>query len=140
VAPLAAAPAPAAVSPVDSYQLTSGFGQRWGTLHAGVDFAAPMGTPEKAVVAGTVIKAGPASGFGQAVYIQHDNGDVTVYGHMRRILVGVGEDVAAGQVIAEMGSEGQSTGPHLHLEVHVGGINGTKIDPVPWLAARGVTV
>jgi murein DD-endopeptidase MepM/ murein hydrolase activator NlpD len=109
-------------------------------MHAGLDFAAPLGTPEKAVVAGTVVKAGAASGFGQAVYIQHENGDVTVYGHMRRILVGVGEHVTAGQVIAEMGAEGHSTGPHLHLEVHVGGIGGTKIDPLPWLAARGVTV
>jgi murein DD-endopeptidase MepM/ murein hydrolase activator NlpD len=109
-------------------------------MHAGIDFAAPLGTPEKAVMAGTVVKAGAASGFGEAVYVQHDNGDVTVYGHMRTILVGAGEHVAAGQVIAEMGAEGQSTGPHLHLEVHVGGIGGTPIDPTPWLAARGVTV
>jgi murein DD-endopeptidase MepM/ murein hydrolase activator NlpD len=133
-------PAPSAVRPVDDYRLTSGFGPRWGTMHAGVDFAAPLGTPEKAVMAGTVVVAGPVSGFGQAVYIQHDNGDVTVYGHMRTILVSTGERVAAGQVIAELGSEGQSTGPHLHLEVHLGGINGQKVDPIPWLAARGVTV
>jgi len=105
-----------------------------------VDFAGPLGTPEKAVADGTVVQAGAASGFGQAVYIQHDNGDVTVYGHMRTILVAVGEHVSAGQVIAEMGMEGQSTGSHLHLEVHVGGITGTPIDPVPWLAERGVTV
>jgi murein DD-endopeptidase MepM/ murein hydrolase activator NlpD len=109
-------------------------------MHAGLDFAAPLGTPEKAVMAGTVVKAGAASGFGKAVYIQHANGDVTVYGHMRKILVRTGERVTAGQVIAEMGQEGQSTGSHLHLEVHVGGITGTKINPVPWLAARGVTV
>jgi murein DD-endopeptidase MepM/ murein hydrolase activator NlpD len=128
------------VTPVDHYVLSSPFGPRWGTLHAGVDFAAPLGTPEKAVMAGTVLQAGPASGFGQAVYIQHANGDVTVYGHMRTILVTAGQHVTAGQVIAEMGAEGQATGPHLHLEVHVGGIDGTRIDPVPWLAARGVTV
>jgi murein DD-endopeptidase MepM/ murein hydrolase activator NlpD len=91
-------------------------------------------------MAGTVVKAGPASGFGQAVYIQHADGDVTVYGHMRTILVHVGEHVSTGEVIARMGSEGESTGSHLHLEVHVGGITGTKINPVPWLAARGVTV
>jgi murein DD-endopeptidase MepM/ murein hydrolase activator NlpD len=131
---------PKAVLPVNGAQITSGFGMRWGTLHAGVDFAAPLGTPEKAVMDGIVVKAGAASGFGQAVYIQHADGDVTVYGHMRRILVAVGEHVTAGQVIAEMGAEGQATGSHLHLEVHVGGIDGTKIDPVPWLAARGVTV
>jgi murein DD-endopeptidase MepM/ murein hydrolase activator NlpD len=133
-------PAPAAVRPVDAYRLSSGFGPRWGRLHAGVDFAAPLGTPEKAIMDGTVVKAGAASGYGQAVYIQHDNGDVTVYGHMRRILVAIGERVHAGQVIAELGSEGRSTGPHLHLEVHRGGIDGEKVDPVPWLAERGVAV
>ncbi|WP_448626199.1 M23 family metallopeptidase [Geodermatophilus sp. URMC 64] len=133
-------PAPAAVRPVDEYRLSSGFGPRWGRLHAGIDFAAPLGTPEKAIMDGTVVKAGAASGYGQAVYIQHDDGDVTVYGHMRRILVGTGERVHAGQVIAELGSEGRSTGPHLHLEVHLGGIDGEKVDPVPWLAEHGVTV
>jgi murein DD-endopeptidase MepM/ murein hydrolase activator NlpD len=133
-------PAPAAVRPVDSYRLSSGFGPRWGRLHAGLDFAAPLGTPEKAILDGTVVKAGAASGYGQAVYIQHDNGDVTVYGHMRTILVATGERVHAGQVIAELGSEGRSTGPHLHLEVHLGGIDGEKVDPVPWLAERGVSV
>jgi murein DD-endopeptidase MepM/ murein hydrolase activator NlpD len=135
-----AAARPTAVLPVKGGVLTSGFGYRWGTLHAGIDLAAPLGTPEYAVMDGVVLKAGPASGFGQAVYIQHANGDVTVYGHMEKILVTTGQVVKAGQEIALLGAEGQATGPHLHLEVHVGGIQGRKIDPIPWLAARGVHV
>jgi len=131
---------PKAVLPVKGAVLTSGFGYRWGTLHAGIDLAAPIGTPEYSVMDGVVLKAGPASGFGQAVYIQHANGDVTVYGHMEKILVTTGQVVKAGQEIALLGAEGEATGPHLHFEVHVGGIEGSKIDPIPWLAARGVHV
>ncbi|MSW65512.1 MAG: peptidoglycan DD-metalloendopeptidase family protein, partial [Actinobacteria bacterium] len=121
-------------------RLSSTFGYRWGTLHAGIDLAAPMLTPEYAAMDGVVVKAGAASGFGQAVYIQHENGDVTVYGHMETILVTEGQVVQAGETIALLGNRGQSTGPHLHFEVHVGGIDGEKVDPIPWLAERGVTV
>jgi len=131
---------PKAVLPVKGARFTSGFGSRWGTLHAGIDLAAPMRTPEMAAVDGVVLEAGPASGFGLAVYIQHANGDVTVYGHMDEILVKAGQVVKAGDTIALLGNRGQSTGPHLHFEVHKGGLNGTKIDPIPWLAARGVHV
>jgi murein DD-endopeptidase MepM/ murein hydrolase activator NlpD len=131
---------PKAVLPVKGARLTSVFGYRWGTLHAGIDLAAPIGTPEYAVMDGVVVKAGPASGFGQAVYIQHADGDVTVYGHMEKILVTTGQVVHAGDTIALLGAEGQATGPHLHLEVHVGGITGRKIDPIPWLRARGVRI
>ncbi|KQS66402.1 hypothetical protein ASG41_11825 [Modestobacter sp. Leaf380] len=131
---------PRAVAPVDGARLSSTFGYRWGTLHAGIDLAAPMLTPEYAVMDGVVLKAGAASGFGQAVYIQHENGDVTVYGHMEQILVTAGQVVQAGDTIALLGNQGQSTGPHLHLEVHLGGIDGEKVDPVPWLAERGVTL
>jgi murein DD-endopeptidase MepM/ murein hydrolase activator NlpD len=65
---------------------------------------------------------------------------VTVYGHMDKILVDVGQYVDAGDTIALLGNRGQSTGPHLHLEVHQGGEDGRRIDPVAWLAARGVHV
>jgi murein DD-endopeptidase MepM/ murein hydrolase activator NlpD len=131
---------PKAVLPVSGARLTSTFGMRWGTLHAGIDLAAPMRTPEMAAMDGVVLKAGPASGFGLAVYIQHANGDVTVYGHMDQILVTDGQVVKAGDVIALLGNRGQATGPHLHFEVHVGGINGQKIDPLPWLRERGVAI
>jgi murein DD-endopeptidase MepM/ murein hydrolase activator NlpD len=97
-------------------------------------------TPEYAVMDGIVLEAGPASGYGNAVYIQHDDGDVTVYGHMEKILVEAGQVVRAGDTIALLGNRGHSTGPHLHFEVHVGGLNGQKIDPVPWLRARGIDV
>jgi murein DD-endopeptidase MepM/ murein hydrolase activator NlpD len=131
---------PKAVLPVQGARLSSGFGYRWGTLHAGLDFAAPMGTPEYAAMDGVVIRAGAASGFGLAVYIQHPNGDVTVYGHMDTILVAEGQAVKAGDTIALLGMRGQSTGPHLHFEVHKGGMDGEKVDPLPWLRDNGVQV
>jgi murein DD-endopeptidase MepM/ murein hydrolase activator NlpD len=131
---------PKAVLPVNGARLSSGFGYRWGTLHAGIDFAAPLGTPEYAAMDGVVVRAGAASGFGLAVYIQHANGDVTVYGHMQEILVAEGQTVKAGDTIALLGNRGQSTGPHLHFEVHVGGMDGERIDPLPWLRERGVQV
>ena len=87
-----------------------------------------------------VIKAGPASGFGKWVVIEHADGYVTVYGHMEKFLVTVGERVQAGQLIALVGAEGESTGPHLHFEVHANGLDGRRVDPIPWLAARGVVI
>jgi murein DD-endopeptidase MepM/ murein hydrolase activator NlpD len=131
---------PKAVLPVDGARFTSGYGGRWGTFHYGIDLAAPMRTPEYAAMDGVVLRAGSASGFGLAVYVLHENGDVTVYGHMDSILVEPGQYVEAGETIALLGNRGQSTGPHLHFEVHQGGMNGKRIDPVPWLAARGVEV
>jgi murein DD-endopeptidase MepM/ murein hydrolase activator NlpD len=131
---------PKAVLPVKGARLTSTFGPRWGTLHAGIDLAAPMRTPEYAAMDGVVLEAGPASGYGLAVYIQHENGDVTVYGHMDEILVSAGQVVKAGDTIALLGNRGQSTGPHLHFEVHQGGLDGKKIDPLPWLRARGIDI
>jgi murein DD-endopeptidase MepM/ murein hydrolase activator NlpD len=131
---------PKAVLPVAGARLTSTFGMRWGVLHAGIDLAAPLGTPEYAAMDGVVLRAGPASGFGLAVYVQHANGDVTVYGHMEKILVTEGQVVHAGDTIALLGANGQATGPHLHFEVHVGGMMGTKIDPIPWLRERGVVI
>ncbi|RZU30540.1 M23 family metallopeptidase [Blastococcus saxobsidens] len=131
---------PKAVLPVAGARLTSGYGGRWGTFHYGIDLAAPMRTPEYAAMDGVVLRAGSASGFGLAVYILHENGDVTVYGHMDKILVKPGQYVEAGETIALVGNRGQSTGPHLHFEVHQGGLDGKRIDPIPWLAARGVRI
>jgi murein DD-endopeptidase MepM/ murein hydrolase activator NlpD len=131
---------PKAVLPFDGARLTTCFCMRWGTMHWGIDLAAPMRTPEYAAMDGVVLRAGAASGFGLAVYLLHENGDVTVYGHMDKILVEVGQFVAAGDTIALLGQRGQSTGPHLHFEVHRGGLNGTRIDPIPWLRERGVRI
>ncbi|WP_222193029.1 M23 family metallopeptidase [Modestobacter italicus] len=129
---------PKAVAPVDNARLTSCFCQRWGTMHWGIDLAAPMLTPEYAAEDGVVLRAGAASGYGLAVYILGVSGDVTVYGHMERIQVEAGDVVSAGDQIALLGSRGQSTGPHLHFEVHSGGMDGKRVDPVGWLRARGV--
>jgi len=135
----AAAALPDFASPVEG-RLTSCFCQRWGTMHWGIDIAAPMLTPIRAVGDGVVTKAGPASGYGNVVYIQHENGDVTVYGHMEVIEVEAGDIVTAGHVIARVGSRGFSTGPHLHLEVYAGGLDGQRVDPIGWLGARGVRI
>ncbi len=116
--------------------LSSHYGTRWGTIHGGVDIANAMYTPIYSATDGTVISAGPASGFGQWVRVRADDGTVTVYGHIETIEVTEGQRVTAGDEIAKMGSRGFSTGPHLHFEVW---LNGTeRIDPEPWLAQRGI--
>ncbi|MBF6331436.1 M23 family metallopeptidase [Nocardia transvalensis] len=117
--------------------LTSGFGMRWGALHAGVDFGEALGTPIASVTDGVVIEAGPASGFGLWVRVRQDDGTIGVYGHVNDILVSVGQQVRAGDIIATVGNRGFSTGPHLHYEVWTSD-TGDKIDPLPWLAARGI--
>jgi murein DD-endopeptidase MepM/ murein hydrolase activator NlpD len=106
-----------------------------------VDIAAPIGTPVYAATDGVVQRAGTATGFGYAVYIRGDDGAVTVYGHVNEYYVAAGERVAAGDRIAEVGNRGQSTGPHLHFEVHPSGaMYGGQVDPVPWLRARGIAI
>ncbi|MFI8567464.1 M23 family metallopeptidase [Rhodococcus sp. NPDC078407] len=117
---------------------TSNFGARWGVLHAGVDVANAIGTPIYAVADGKVIDSGPAAGFGMWVRVQHADGTITVYGHIDTSTVTVGQNVMAGDQIATMGNRGFSTGPHLHFEVHLPGE--VKIDPLPWLASRGISL
>jgi murein DD-endopeptidase MepM/ murein hydrolase activator NlpD len=128
-----------AVAPA-SGQVTSCYGSRWGTLHAGVDIAAPIGTPIYAPEGGVVVQAGPASGFGLAVALQHADGTVTLYGHVNQFFVSAGQAVTTGQQIAEVGNRGQSTGPHLHFEVHTGGLYVNRVNPVPWLTAHGISL
>ncbi|WP_448617226.1 M23 family metallopeptidase [Geodermatophilus sp. URMC 65] len=124
-----------------SGRTSSCFGSRWGALHGGVDIAAPIGTPIYAAHSGVVARAGTATGFGFAVYIRGDDGAVTVYGHVNQYFVRAGERVVAGELIAEVGNRGQSTGPHLHFEVHPSGaMYGGQVDPVPWLRGRGVSI
>ncbi len=123
------------VLPVDSYRFSSPFGFRWGRLHAGDDFAAPVGTPAHAMSTGTVIFAGQQSGYGTKLEIRYWDGTVSWYGHMSEIDVEVGDTVEPGEVVGATGNTGRSTGPHLHLEIHPDG--GSAIDPKPWLAERG---
>jgi len=121
--------------------ITSCFGARWGVTHFGVDIAAPIGTPIYAATSGVVQRAGSATGFGLAVYVLGDDGAITVYGHVNEYYVTAGERVSAGEQIAEVGNRGQSTGPHLHFEVHPGGtMYSGQVNPVPWLRARGVVM
>lgn len=114
-------------------QLLSGFGYRIHPIfkvpkmHAGIDFTAPKGTPIQATGAGKVIKAGRASGYGYHVVIDHGYGYQTLYGHMSRIDVKVGEKVVRGQQIGLVGSTGTSTAPHCHYEVHH---KGNKVNPI----------
>jgi murein DD-endopeptidase MepM/ murein hydrolase activator NlpD len=121
-------------------RLTTCFCMRWGTMHWGIDLAAPLGTPIYAATDGVVLRAGPATGFGNAVYIQNADGDVEIYGHMKYYNVKAGDVVHAGDQIAKVGSQGQSTGPHLHFELHRGGMTGKPFDPQKWLAERNITV
>jgi murein DD-endopeptidase MepM/ murein hydrolase activator NlpD len=115
---------------------TSGFGYRWGVLHGGIDIANAIGTPIVAASDGVVTDAGPTAGYGAWVKLRHSDGTVTLYGHVNTWLVSVGQRVMAGDQIATIGNRGNSTGPHLHFEVLLGGTN--RIDPVPWLAQRGL--
>jgi murein DD-endopeptidase MepM/ murein hydrolase activator NlpD len=123
-----------------SGRVTSCYGPRWGTMHSGVDVAAPIGTPVYTPSDGVVLDAGPASGFGLAVYVQHGDGTITLYGHINQFFVSPGQTVKAGQRIAEVGNRGQSTGPHLHFEVHTGGLYANRVNPTPWLSARGISL
>ncbi|MEV0947875.1 M23 family metallopeptidase [Rhodococcus sp. NPDC049939] len=128
---------PRTVQPV-SGTLTSNFGPRWGSHHGGIDIAAPIGSPVLAAADGQVVDAGPVAGFGLWVKLLHDDGTTTVYGHINDYSVNVGQRVAAGEQIATVGNRGQSTGPHLHFEVH--DANGAKVDPGRWLTDRGASV
>ncbi|HEY0507720.1 MAG TPA: M23 family metallopeptidase [Blastococcus sp.] len=134
-----AARAPKTVLPTQG-RLTTCFCQRWGQMHYGLDLAAPLGTPIFAASDGVVLKAGRVSGYGNAVYIQDADGNVHIYGHMRYYDVRAGDIVHAGDQIAKVGNEGYSTGPHLHYEIHRGGIDGRPFDPENWLAERGVYI
>jgi murein DD-endopeptidase MepM/ murein hydrolase activator NlpD len=101
--------------------VTSGFGYRWGALHAGLDIANGVGTPIRAARGGTIILAGWNGGYGNCIVIDHGGGFSTLYGHMSRLRATEGQTVKQGQLIGDMGSTGNSTGPHLHFETRVGG-------------------
>ncbi|MFD0449954.1 M23 family metallopeptidase [Rhodococcus aetherivorans] len=133
-----------------TYTFTSGFGPRWGGQHNGVDLAAPIGTPFYAPMDGIVVAAGDSGpgdegGFDNWIIVDSvtSNGQTlsTVYGHMYPdgVLIDVGDEVRAGDLIGAVGNAGGSTGPHLHFEVWPGGRldGGSPIDPMGWLADAG---
>lgn len=112
--------------------LTSGYGWRWGRMHRGIDIGAPTGTPVHAAAAGVVEFSGwNSGGYGNMVEVRHPDGSMTRYAHHSRNLVRVGDRVAQGQQIAEVGSTGYSTGPHLHFEIHLPS-QGT-VNPIAYL-------
>jgi murein DD-endopeptidase MepM/ murein hydrolase activator NlpD len=114
-------------------RLTSSYGIRWGKLHAGIDIAAPIGTPVLAVKSGIVIAAGMNAvghGYGNGIDIRHQDGSISRYAHAEKILVRVGQSVKQGTPIMLMGCTGHCTGPHLHFELHVAG---NPVDPKPYL-------
>ena len=124
---------PSYIKPISGGKLSSGFGRRnaptkgASSYHKGVDWATPTGTPVYASCGGTVSRAGWGSGYGYVVYIDHEDGSQTRYGHLSKVLVSVGQTVKQGERIALSGNTGVSTGPHLHFEIL---INGTQINPL----------
>ncbi|MEU1693797.1 M23 family metallopeptidase [Streptomyces hirsutus] len=129
--------------PTSSYTISSTFGQAgayWSSgQHTGLDFAAPTGTLIKAVHTGTITSAGWDGSYGYKTVLTLDDGTEIWYAHQSSINVSVGQQVNTGDVIGRVGSTGNSTGAHLHLEVHTGG-SGTGIDPLAWLQSKGLTV
>jgi murein DD-endopeptidase MepM/ murein hydrolase activator NlpD len=129
-------------TPVDGARISSGFGMRfhpvlgYTRMHKGIDFAVPSGTPVMAAGAGTIEKEHWENGFGNFLLLNHANGYATAYGHLSRFAAGVhpGSHVRQGQVIAYSGATGLATGPHLHYEIR---INGVQVNPATVKVARG---
>jgi len=115
--------------------LTSGYGRRWGRMHRGIDIAAPVGTPVVASAPGVVVASGwNSGGYGKLVKIRHLDGGLTLYAHNNKLLARAGQEVDRGQQIAEMGSTGRSTGPHVHFEIHPSGRG--AVNPMTFLSRR----
>lgn len=121
---------------VGTYTISRGWGLDGSEFHKGIDFAAPAGTPIYAVAAGTVKFSGFGKsgsgfgGYGNIIMIQHENNFGSLYGHCSKLLVQTGETVQKGQVIALVGSTGDSTGNHCHFEIR---INNIQVNPAPYL-------
>ena len=129
---IAAEKAPFSIPVKANFRYTSGFGPRWGRLHAGTDFAGPIGTPIYSTADGVVTHAGWSSGYGRLIKIRHDFGIETRYAHLNAMDVRVGQRVSRGERIGAMGNSGRSTGPHLHYEVRV---NGNPVNPMTYIRA-----
>ena len=127
------------VLPVAGYRLTATFGEYglWSSYHTGLDFAADPGTPIMAVARGVITSTGYDGAYGNKTVLTLEDGTEIWYAHQTSILVSVGDVVAPGDVIGTVGSTGNVTGPHLHLEVRPGG--GDPVDPRAALIANGVT-
>lgn len=124
--------------PVAHYTISSGFGNRGGEFHRGLDLAANQGEPIHATKAGTVLKAEYHYSWGNYVVIQHDDGMTTLYAHQQQYVVKAGDTVSQGQTIGYVGTTGNSTGPHLHLEVNRDSslLQDHLVDPQPILFGK----
>lgn len=114
--------------------------QRYTARHKGIDLAAPKGREVYAVASGKVVAAGVGvwhSSYGYHVVIKHDFG-FTNYAHLSKITVKKGQSVSAGQIIGYCGSTGNSTGPHLHFEIHKGAKPWNRIDPMPYIKGKSI--
>jgi len=128
------------VKPLLNYNMSAGYGETsylWSSTHTGQDLSAPAGTPIRSVGDGHVISAGWDGSYGMKVVVLHADGTETWYAHMSSF-VRTGGTVKAGDVIGRVGSTGNSTGNHLHIEVRPGG--GGPIEPMSWLRNKGVRV
>lgn len=135
----AAASAHRWVAPLSNYTLTSGFGYRWGKMHPGQDLATPVGSRVHALSSGTVVFAGwDNTGYGYLVRIEYWDGTVSYMAHNSRLVVAVGQKVRPGDLVAYSGNTGNSTGPHVHLEIHPA--DGSVVSPLPWLARQGLSI
>lgn len=117
-------------APLSSLRVTSSFGPRWGRTHRGVDLGMESGAPIYAADSGTVIFSDWNGSYGNLVKLDHGNGMVTYYAHCSELLVSQGQNVSKGEVIARVGSTGNSTGPHLHFEVLM---DGNNVNPMNYL-------
>ena len=125
--------------PVSGYRLSATFGLSsylWSTVHTGLDFAAPSGTPLLAVANGTITEVGYDGSYGNKTVLTLEDGTEIWYAHQSTMNVSVGQSVTGGDVIGTVGSTGNSTGPHLHLEVRPSG--GNPVDPYSTLMAHGL--
>ncbi|QDP95002.1 M23 family metallopeptidase [Microlunatus elymi] len=126
------------VLPVDHYTISATFGQcssHWANCHTGLDFAAATSTPIHATLSGIVVWTGWGGAYGNLTKVQDAGGVQTWYAHQSAITVKEGDTVTAGQTIGRVGATGNTTGPHVHLEIRVAG---TPVDPDQWLTTRGV--
>lgn len=131
-------PRPEWVLPLSGYDLTAEFGASglWASTHTGLDFAAPVGSPIRSVADGVVVEAAYDGAFGNKTVVRLEDGTEVWYCHQDQLSVSAGERLQAGEVIGNVGMTGNTTGAHLHLEMHPAG--GEPVDPHDVLAAHDV--
>jgi len=126
------------VRPIHVWNVTSGFGWRWGKTHDGIDLGATTGTPIYAMSKGTVIGSFYDSSFGNKVEIKYWDGSISWYGHMSKRIAREGDEVMPGELVGLVGNTGHSFGSHLHFEMQKTTSNDSPIDPVAWLKRHGL--